>query len=106
MQFRGNRKVEDDAIRANLLTRIGGDLELDRVREDVRAIWKLGFFRDVQVEARPAPSGGVIVVFAVEEKPSVRKILVSGNDEVTLTTADVEREFASTAPPGDEPTAR
>src|SRR5690606_14520729 len=34
VQFRGNRKVEDDAIAANLLTRVGGQLDLDRVGED------------------------------------------------------------------------
>ncbi|HLT35732.1 MAG TPA: outer membrane protein assembly factor BamA [Enhygromyxa sp.] len=84
VQFRGNRKVEDDAIRANLLTRVGGVLDLEKIREDVRAMWKLGFFSDVQVEAMRSPSGGVIVVFSVKEKPSVRKILVSGNDELEL----------------------
>ncbi|HUS68203.1 MAG TPA: outer membrane protein assembly factor BamA [Kofleriaceae bacterium] len=85
VQFKGNRKVEDDAIRANLLTRVGGVLELDKIREDVRAMWKLGFFEDVTVEAVRASSGsGVIVIFGVKEKPSVRKILVSGNDELEL----------------------
>jgi outer membrane protein insertion porin family len=84
VQFSGNRKVEDDAMRANLLTRAGGLLDLDKIREDVRSMWKLGFFSDVRVEASRGPRGGVIVVFAVKEKPSVRKILVSGNDELDL----------------------
>ena len=84
VQFKGNRKVEDDAIRQNLLTRVGGLLDLEKVREDVRAMWKLGFFEEVTVEATRSAKGGVIVTFGVKEKPSVRKILVSGNDELEL----------------------
>ena len=84
VQFKGNRKVEDDAIRQNLLTRVGGLLDLEKVREDVRAMWKLGFFEEVTVEAARSAKGGVIVTFSVKEKPSVRKILVSGNDELEL----------------------
>jgi outer membrane protein insertion porin family len=84
VQFRGNRKVEDAAIRVNLLTKVGSKLELNKVREDIRAMWKLGFFSDVSVEAQETPKGGVIVLFVVKEKPSVRKILVSGNDQLDL----------------------
>src|SRR5262249_38095676 len=42
IQFRGNRKVEDDAIRVNLLTRVGAVLEPTKLREDLRAMWKMG----------------------------------------------------------------
>ena len=84
VQFRGNRKVEDAAIRVNLLTKVGTKLDLNKVREDIRAMWKMGFFSDLSVEAIPSPKGGVIVIFAVKEKPSVRKILVTGNDGLEL----------------------
>ena len=84
VQFRGNRKVEDDAIRVNLITKAGASLDPVKLREDVRAIWKMGFFEDVVVEAEPTGSGGVTLTFAVNEKPSVRKVLVSGNEELGL----------------------
>src|SRR5690606_20999090 len=45
---------------------------------------------------KPTAAGGVVVVFSVEEKPSVRKVLVSGNDEVELgdinEVLDLERD--------------
>ncbi len=82
--FRGNRKVEDDALRVNLRTAPGAILGQDVLRDDVRAIWRMGFFEDVEVEVSNVP-GGVAVVFVVKEKPSVRKIYVSGHDEVGLT---------------------
>jgi outer membrane protein insertion porin family len=84
VQFRGNRKIEDDAIRLNLLSRKGAELDLAKVREDIRAMWKMGFFEDVDVEAELTPDGKVILTYAVKEKPSIRKILVSGNDELEL----------------------
>ena len=51
MHFRGNRKVEDDAIQVNLKTQPGVTLTQEILRDDVRAIWKMGFFEDVQVES-------------------------------------------------------
>ncbi|HUH05583.1 MAG TPA: outer membrane protein assembly factor BamA, partial [Kofleriaceae bacterium] len=84
VQFRGNRKVEDDAIRVNLLSRKGGVVDLAKIREDVRAMWKMGFFDDVIVEAEDSASGGVILTFVVKEKPSVRKVFIQGNDGVGL----------------------
>ena len=95
VQFRGNRKVEDDALRVNLRTVPGASLTQDLLREDVRSIWRMGFFEDVQVEATNVP-GGVAVVFVLKEKPSIRKIYVSGHEEVGLTkineVLDIKKE--------------
>ena len=84
VQFRGNRKVEDDAIRVNLKTAPGTTLTQELVREDVRAIWKMGYFEDVEVEVSENKSGSV-VTFVLREKPAINKIYVAGNDEVALT---------------------
>ncbi|MGN6110915.1 MAG: outer membrane protein assembly factor BamA [Kofleriaceae bacterium] len=84
VQFRGNRKVEDDAIRVQLLSKPGTLLDASKLREDLRAMWKMGFFADIDVEAEIAPSGGVILTFAVREKPSIRKVLIAGQHELGL----------------------
>ncbi|HEY0711036.1 MAG TPA: POTRA domain-containing protein, partial [Polyangia bacterium] len=55
--FRGNRKVEDDALRVNLRTVPGASLTQEMVREDVRALWRMGFFEDIQAEATNVPGG-------------------------------------------------
>jgi len=96
IQFRGNRKVEDDAIRVNLLTRAGATFDPGKLREDIRAMWKMGFFADVRVEVEVAPGGGAVLTFVVTEKPAIRKVLVAGNDEVDLDdineVLDLERD--------------
>ncbi|HZJ63361.1 MAG TPA: outer membrane protein assembly factor BamA [Kofleriaceae bacterium] len=84
VQFRGNRKVEDDAIRVQLLSKPGTLYDATKLREDIRAMWKMGFFADVSVEAEVNPSGGLTLTFAVKEKPSIRKVLVAGNQELGL----------------------
>ena len=95
VRFRGNRRVEDDAIRVNLRTVAGANLTPDLLREDVRAIWAMGFFDDVQVETNKGPKGQ-IVTFVMKEKPAIRKIYVSGHEEIGLTKIneilDIKRE--------------
>jgi outer membrane protein insertion porin family len=83
LQFRGNRKVEDDAIKVNLKTAPGVTLSQETVRDDVRAIWKMGYFEDVQVEVSEG-KGGSVITFVLREKPAINKIYVAGNDELSL----------------------
>jgi outer membrane protein insertion porin family len=83
LKFRGNKKAEDDAIRIAIKSQPGEKLQSEQLREDIRAVWRLGFFEDVQVEA--VESGGKVdLVFVMREKPVIRKIYVSGAHEVAL----------------------
>jgi len=84
VQFRGNRKVEDDAIRVQLLSKPGTLLDAAKLREDLRAMWKMGFFADIDVEGEVGASGGITLTFAVKEKPAIRKVLVAGNSDMGL----------------------
>jgi outer membrane protein insertion porin family len=84
IQFRGNRKVEDDAIRVQLLSKAGQLFDASKLRDDLRAMWRLNFFADIVVEAEPEANGSVVLTFAVKEKPSIRKVLIAGNNEVGL----------------------
>ncbi|MCX5747933.1 MAG: outer membrane protein assembly factor BamA [Proteobacteria bacterium] len=84
VQFRGNRKVEDDAIRVQLMSKAGSLCDAAKLREDLRLMWKMGFFADIDVEGEVAANGSITLTYAVKEKPSIRKVLVSGNAEVGL----------------------
>jgi outer membrane protein insertion porin family len=81
--IQGNRRVEDDAIRAVIGTRVGNVLAPQQIASDVQAIWRLGYFDDVRVGLFGG-AGGRIVVFLLREKPAINKILVSGADEIEL----------------------
>lgn len=77
----GNKRIEAEAILAVLESRKGESLDYDRIDRDLRAVFKMGFFRDVQVETQEGPSGD-IVIFKVTEKPSIAQITFTGNKEV------------------------
>jgi outer membrane protein insertion porin family len=77
----GTRRIEPDAIRTAIRARVGDPIaELD-LGADVRRIYDLGFFRDVQVTTTDAP-GGEILTFVVEENPIIRQVSLSGNDNL------------------------
>ncbi|MFH1129745.1 MAG: outer membrane protein assembly factor BamA [Pseudomonadota bacterium] len=83
IRFQGNRKVEDAAIQGVISSEVGKPFDVASVAADVRAIWAMGYFRDVQVKLTSGSKGNVLI-FVVQEKPSVRKIIVGGNDELDL----------------------
>jgi outer membrane protein insertion porin family len=84
IRFRGNRKAEDDAIRLNLTLSPGQKLEAEKLRDDLKAVWKMGYFEDIQVEETQEPSGKVGLTLVLKEKPVIHKIYVAGNSEVGL----------------------
>ena len=56
---------------------------IDQVREDLRSIFALGYFTDVQVDIKSTPKGKE-VIFIVVEKPSIKDIVIRGNQKVKV----------------------
>ena len=79
----GNVKIEEAAIRGVIKSQEGKPFSIDQVREDLRSIFALGFFTDVQVDIKDAPKGKE-VIFIVIEKPSIREVVIKGNQKVKL----------------------
>lgn len=75
---RGNNFVDTETIKASILkTRLNEPAVEQQILDDIRAIYDLGFFQDVQASVDPA-LGGVQVVFVVVENPIVQDITFSG----------------------------
>lgn len=81
IRVEGNKKIEADAVVARLQSKQGNRLDLNLIRQDVEALFKTGYFYDVQV-ARISVPAGVELVYRVIEKPAVVEILYRGNDEI------------------------
>lgn len=79
----GNVKVEEGVIRGAAKSREKGPFSADQVREDLRSIFGLGYFSDVQVDIQTTPEGKEII-FIVMEKPSIKEILITGHQKVKL----------------------
>lgn len=81
IRIEGNKKIESDAVLARLQSKSGGPFDLNLIRDDVDALFKTGYFYDVQV-SRETVNGGLELVYRVVEKPAVAEILFNGNDEL------------------------
>jgi outer membrane protein insertion porin family len=81
VEVRGNRRSESEAILQLVATRAGTNLDRARLQSDVRAIFQMGFYTDVQVDLSEA-EGKSVLTFIVTEKASIRSIKFEGNDEL------------------------
>jgi outer membrane protein insertion porin family len=76
--IQGNDRIEADAIKRVIKTKPGEIYSEKSLSEDLKAIYAMGYFDDVRIEAENVPAGK-IVIFKVKEKPTLRSIRVSGH---------------------------
>jgi len=81
VKVKGNRRIEAAAILQAVLVKAGDLLDQGKVDADVRAIYKLGHFRDVQAETEKT-DGGVALSYLVQERPVVREVKIEGAKEI------------------------
>jgi outer membrane protein insertion porin family len=74
----GNNRIEDDAVKRFIKSLPGDVFSSEKLSEDLKAIYGMGYFEDVRVESQDGPKGKTII-FHVTEKPTVRKISFKGN---------------------------
>lgn len=79
---KGNRRIEQSAILNVVKTKAGDTLDGEKTDSDIRAIYRLGHFQDVQAALETTDKGAALV-YVVTEKPIVRSILFEGNKELT-----------------------
>jgi len=87
----GNRKVGKDAILSVIKSEVGKPLDMGMVQEDLKAIYKMGYFKDVQADVKDLPNGKLLT-FLVVEKPYVVRIFFKGNKE--LKREDISAKLA------------
>ena len=73
-----NKRIEADAIKRVIKTK-PGDIYLSKsLSEDLKAVYEMGYFDDIRIEAEDTPIGKNII-FRVKEKPTIRVIHIKGN---------------------------
>lgn len=83
IRFEGNRRVESEAMLLELESSVGELVTRGKLGADLRRLWSLGYFEDVRVDGE-LTARGVVLTYVVVERPTVRKIIVEGNDKVKL----------------------
>ncbi len=82
----GNERIDTGFVMKSVKTKEGDQYSLDKIREDMKNIYKTGFFSDVQIDVQDSDKGK-IVTFIVIERPPIKAIFVSGNKQIK--TSDI-----------------
>jgi outer membrane protein insertion porin family len=80
----GARRVQEAVILGRIKTSVGSAFSPTLLSEDLRSVFGLGFFDDVQVKVEDF-EGGVKVTFVVTERPFVRDVQFVGNKTTSAT---------------------
>jgi len=83
IRVEGANRVGPDTILRVMESRVGGEFDPAKIRADVKAIYRMGYFSDVKIDAKEEP-GGLRLVVLVVEKPIVSSIEIEGNKEVDI----------------------
>ncbi len=81
IETKGNRRIDKDAILSVMQTREGDIISPARLREDLKAIFKMGYFTNVKFDVSDTAEGRILTVI-VQEKPAIRRIVVQGNRKI------------------------
>jgi outer membrane protein insertion porin family len=77
----GNQRIDSGAILSKILTKAGDPYSQTGLRNDLKEIFKMGFFNDVQIDIKESPQGKN-VIFRVIEKPVINTIVYEGINEL------------------------
>jgi outer membrane protein insertion porin family len=81
VKIKGNDRIEVEAIKGNVKSKKGELLKPQQVSEDIRAIFKMGYFEKVDAEVADTPTGKVLT-FIVQENPTVQEVKFVGNKKI------------------------
>ncbi|MGC9195253.1 MAG: POTRA domain-containing protein [Syntrophobacteraceae bacterium] len=81
VRFEGNVRIESAALEAVVKSKKGQLLNPRQVSEDIRAIFKMGYFEKVDADVKSTPAGKILT-FVVKENPVINKLVIKGNKKV------------------------
>ncbi|MEN8141003.1 MAG: outer membrane protein assembly factor BamA [Thermodesulfobacteriota bacterium] len=83
IEIQGNSRIDAGAIMNQIKTRQGDNFAPARLRDDLKEVFRMGFFDDVTIDVAES-RGGKIVTFKVVEKEIIGKVKISGTDHIKL----------------------
>ncbi len=81
IEVRGNKILGKDVVLMRIQEQRGDIFELKKVDDDIRRLYKTGYFEQIAVDVQDTPKGKV-VTFIVQEKPIIGTIEIRGAKHV------------------------
>jgi outer membrane protein insertion porin family len=77
----GNKRIDSGAILRKITTKAGDAYDQAALRKDLKEIYAMGYFNDVQIDVSDTQKGKN-VIFRVVEKPVIKSVIFEGMDEL------------------------
>jgi outer membrane protein insertion porin family len=77
----GNKRIDSGAILRKIKSKAGDIYSPSTLREDLKSIYAMGYFSDVQIDVSDSPKGKDIV-FKVTEKQVIASLVFEGTDKL------------------------
>lgn len=81
VEIKGNNRIESIVIMNTITGAAGAFFSRKTLAEDIKSIYRVGYFQDVRAEVDETPEG-IVLTFTVQEMPLVSEVDITGNDEV------------------------
>ena len=70
----GNTRIDSGAILRKITTQAGDTYNQAALRKDLKEIYAMGYFNDVQIDVSDSPKGKK-VIFRIVEKPVIKTVI-------------------------------
>lgn len=81
IRLTGNLRIKEDVILPLISSKPGMILDQKRLNQDLRTLYKTGYFENIEIKLEKGTKG-VVVVFDFKENPSLKEIVFKGNKQV------------------------
>lgn len=81
IEVKGLKRIEEGAVKSRITQKVGELISSEKISEDIKNIFKMGYFDDVKTEIEPL-EGGVKLIYVVKEKPTIIRVEFQGNEEI------------------------
>ena len=95
IEIQGLKRIEEGAVISKISQKTGEPVSRDKTSQDIKTIFRMGYFEDVRVEMKVF-EGGVKLIYVVKEKPTITRVEFQGNREIE----DSELKEKTTITPG------
>jgi outer membrane protein insertion porin family len=81
--IQGCRTIDKSTIFYNIRSKVGETISMDKIDRDLKALYALGFFENIDFKIEPAENG-VILSIIITEKPVIEEIRIEGSNELNI----------------------
>ncbi|HDH05236.1 MAG TPA: outer membrane protein assembly factor BamA [Nitrospirae bacterium] len=94
IEIEGNRKISSSVISSKIKSEAGLPFSKNSVQDDIKRLYRIGYFDDIRVEIEPF-EGGIKLVYIFMEKPTIVSLDFQGNKE--FETKDLKEKITITS---------